>query len=172
MQDSSAGLWHGTTILTVRKNGVVAVGGDGQVSMGQTIIKANAKKVRRLAKGDVIGGFAGAAKFMASKGMPLIEPLLVASILIELVGGLMLAVGWKARWAAWAIFLFIIPATLIFHAYWGVPADQVMNQQIHFVKNFALVGGLLAVIAHGAGRFALDRAAVEVAPARVREALA
>jgi ATP-dependent HslUV protease, peptidase subunit HslV len=59
-QDSSAGLWHGTTILTVRKNGIVAVGGDGQVSMGQTIIKANAKKVRRLAKGDVIGGFAGA----------------------------------------------------------------------------------------------------------------
>ena len=60
MQDSSAGLWHGTTILTVRKNGVVAVGGDGQVSIGQTVIKANAKNVRRLSKGDVIGGFAGA----------------------------------------------------------------------------------------------------------------
>ncbi|MFZ1885602.1 MAG: ATP-dependent protease subunit HslV [Rhodoplanes sp.] len=60
MQDSSAGLWHGTTILTVRKNGIVAVGGDGQVSIGQTIVKANAKKVRRLSKGDVIGGFAGA----------------------------------------------------------------------------------------------------------------
>jgi ATP-dependent HslUV protease subunit HslV len=60
MQDSSAGLWHGTTILTVRKNGVVAVGGDGQVSIGQTVVKANAKKVRRLSKGDVIGGFAGA----------------------------------------------------------------------------------------------------------------
>ncbi len=59
-QDSSAGLWHGTTILTVRKNGVVAVGGDGQVSFGQTVLKANAKKVRRLAKGDVISGFAGA----------------------------------------------------------------------------------------------------------------
>jgi ATP-dependent HslUV protease, peptidase subunit HslV len=60
IQDSTAGLWHGTTILTVRKNGIVAVGGDGQVSLGQTVIKANAKKVRRLAKGDVIGGFAGA----------------------------------------------------------------------------------------------------------------
>ena len=60
MQDRSAGLWHGTTILTVRKNGIVAVGGDGQVSIGQTIVKANAKKVRRLSKGDVIGGFAGA----------------------------------------------------------------------------------------------------------------
>jgi ATP-dependent HslUV protease subunit HslV len=53
-------LWHGTTILTVRKNGIVAIGGDGQVSIGQTIMKANAKKVRRLGKGDVIGGFAGA----------------------------------------------------------------------------------------------------------------
>ena len=60
MQSPQSGLWHGTTILTVRKGGVVAVGGDGQVSIGQTIIKANAKKVRRLGKGDVIGGFAGA----------------------------------------------------------------------------------------------------------------
>src|SRR4029077_1891554 len=56
----SPDLWHGTTILTVRKGGVVAMGGAGQVSTGQTIVKANAKKVRRLAKGDVIGGFAGA----------------------------------------------------------------------------------------------------------------
>ena len=52
--------WHGTTILTVRKGGLVAIGGDGQVSIGQTIVKGNAKKVRRLGKGDVIGGFAGA----------------------------------------------------------------------------------------------------------------
>src|SRR5438128_11206006 len=52
--------WHATTILTVRKGGVVAIGGDGQVSIGQTIVKGNAKKVRRLGKGDVIGGFAGA----------------------------------------------------------------------------------------------------------------
>ena len=52
--------WHGTTILTVRKGGNVAIGGDGQVSIQQTIIKSNAKKVRRLGKGDVIGGFAGA----------------------------------------------------------------------------------------------------------------
>jgi ATP-dependent HslUV protease, peptidase subunit HslV len=58
-EPASAGLWHGTTILTVRKDGLVAVGGDGQVSIGQTIVKANAKKVRRLG-GAVIGGFAGA----------------------------------------------------------------------------------------------------------------
>lgn len=52
--------WHGTTILTVRKGREVVVAGDGQVSLGATIIKANARKVRRLGKGDVIGGFAGA----------------------------------------------------------------------------------------------------------------
>ena len=52
--------WHGTTILTVRKGSRVVVGGDGQVSIGQTIVKSNAKKVRKLGKGDVIGGFAGA----------------------------------------------------------------------------------------------------------------
>src|SRR6188508_657154 len=53
-------VWHGTTILTVRKGGKVVIGGDGQVSIGQTVIKGNAKKVRRLGKGEVIGGFAGA----------------------------------------------------------------------------------------------------------------
>src|SRR5471030_2984300 len=57
---NEAPVWHGTTILTVRKGGKVGIGGDGHVSIGQTVIKSNAKKVRRLGKGDVIGGFAGA----------------------------------------------------------------------------------------------------------------
>jgi ATP-dependent HslUV protease subunit HslV len=52
--------WHGTTILTLRKGNRVVVAGDGQVSLGQTIIKSNARKVRRIGTGDVIGGFAGA----------------------------------------------------------------------------------------------------------------
>jgi ATP-dependent HslUV protease, peptidase subunit HslV len=57
---SSPPVWHGTTILTVRKAGKVVIAGDGQVSLGATIVKANARKVRSLGKGDVIGGFAGA----------------------------------------------------------------------------------------------------------------
>ena len=60
MQSGQSDLWHGTTILTVRKGDTVVIGGDGQVSFGQTIVKSNAKKVRPLGKGDVIGGFAGA----------------------------------------------------------------------------------------------------------------
>ena len=60
MSSNESPVWHGTTILTVRKGETVVVGGDGQVSIGQTIVKSNAKKVRKLGKGDVIGGFAGA----------------------------------------------------------------------------------------------------------------
>ena len=52
--------WHGTTILCVRRDGHVAMAGDGQVSMGQTVVKSNARKLRRLASGSVIAGFAGA----------------------------------------------------------------------------------------------------------------
>lgn len=58
-QDDPTG-WHGTTILAVRKDGRVVIAGDGQVSLGQTVIKSSARKVRTLAKGDVIAGFAGA----------------------------------------------------------------------------------------------------------------
>ena len=58
-EDANPRLMHATTILMVRKGGRVVIGGDGQVSLGQTVVKGNAKKVRRLAKGGVIGGFAG-----------------------------------------------------------------------------------------------------------------
>jgi putative oxidoreductase len=90
--------------------------------------------------------------------MPMVEVLLVATIAIELVGGLMLVVGWKARWAALAIFLFIIPATLIFHAFWAVPQEQVMMQTIQFQKNLAIMGGMLFVAFMGPGRLSLDKA--------------
>jgi ATP-dependent HslUV protease, peptidase subunit HslV len=60
MNDFPTDRWHGTTILTVRKGGKVVIAGDGQVSIGQTVIKHNAKKVRPLGKSGVIAGFAGA----------------------------------------------------------------------------------------------------------------
>jgi ATP-dependent HslUV protease subunit HslV len=60
VRSESALTWHGTTILCVRKGGKVVLAGDGQVSMGQTVVKSNAKKLRRLGHGSVIAGFAGA----------------------------------------------------------------------------------------------------------------
>jgi ATP-dependent HslUV protease, peptidase subunit HslV len=59
-ENASSAVWHGTTILSVRKDGKVVIAGDGQVSLGQTIIKAHARKVRPLGEGNVIAGFAGA----------------------------------------------------------------------------------------------------------------
>ncbi len=60
MSQSDTPVWHGTTIISVRKNGRVVVAGDGQVSLGQTVIKSNARKVRRLGDGSILVGFAGA----------------------------------------------------------------------------------------------------------------
>ncbi|MBM3514916.1 MAG: ATP-dependent protease subunit HslV, partial [Alphaproteobacteria bacterium] len=60
MGSSDAVAWHGTTILSVRKNGRVVIAGDGQVSMGQIVIKSNARKVRRIGDGSILAGFAGA----------------------------------------------------------------------------------------------------------------
>ncbi|BBK45272.1 ATP-dependent protease subunit HslV [Allostella vacuolata] len=60
MTDRESPAWHGTTILCVRKDGRVAMAGDGQVSMGQTVMKSNARKVRRIGNGTIIAGFAGA----------------------------------------------------------------------------------------------------------------
>jgi ATP-dependent HslUV protease subunit HslV len=60
MSDSDKAVWHGTTILSVRRGDRVVIAGDGQVTLGQTVIKSNAKKVRRLSNGEIIAGFAGA----------------------------------------------------------------------------------------------------------------
>lgn len=105
-----------------------------------------------------INNFAGASKYMASKGMPMIEPLLVGAIIIELVGGLMLAIGWKARLAAWAIFGFVLIATPIFHNFWALPPEQVALQTIMFNKNLAIMGGMLYVAFMGPGKLSLDKA--------------
>jgi len=99
----------------------------------------------------------GNVGYMNAYGMPAADLLIWPVLLVELAAGAMLLIGWKARWAAVALALFTVPATFIFHAYWGVPADQVLNQQIHFMKNLAILGGLLSVFAHGSGRYALDR---------------
>ena len=100
--------------------------------------------------------FTATAGYMASKGLPLPELLLIPTLLIELGGGLLLVLGYQTRWAALALFLFVIPTTLIFHNFWAVAADQVHNQQIHFEKNLAIMGGLLYVVFTGAGRYSLE----------------
>ena len=95
--------------------------------------------------------------YMKAYGMPAAQLLIWPAALVELIGGAMLALGWKARWGAIALALFTLVSMFIFHAYWSVPADQVQNQQIHFMKNLAIIGGLLVVFARGSGRYGIDR---------------
>ncbi len=104
-----------------------------------------------------IGGFEATAGYMASKGLPMAQLLLVLTILIELGGGLMLIVGYRTRLAAVALFLFLIPVTLVFHNFWVAPAAEVQMQTIMFMKNLAIMGGMLYVTAFGPGRFSLDK---------------
>jgi putative oxidoreductase len=104
-----------------------------------------------------ITGFAATAGYMASKGLPMTQVLLVGAILTELGGGLLILLGWKARWAALAIFLFLIPTTLIFHAFWGLSAADAQGQMIHFMKNLAIMGGMLLIFAHGPGPLSFDK---------------
>lgn len=104
-----------------------------------------------------VTGFAGSAGYMASKGLPMIEVLLVASIIIELGGAAMLILGWKASLGALALFLWMIPVTLIFHNFWAVPPEQYQLQQIMFMKNLAIMGALLYVMSFGSGSYSLDR---------------
>ena len=69
----------------------------------------------------------------------------------------MLVVGWKARWAAFLLAAFTAIVTLFFHNFWAVPEAQKMMQQIQFLKNLALIGGLLLVMAFGPGRLSVDK---------------
>src|SRR3954462_9237048 len=90
-----------------------------------------------------ITGFEGTVGYIASKGLPLPQLAAIGAIIVELGGGIMVVLGWKARWAAAAMFIFTAAAALIFHNFWAVPPDQAQNQMIHFMKNVSMLGGLL-----------------------------
>lgn len=97
------------------------------------------------------------SQFMASKGMVAIPFFQASAGILELVGGLALLVGFQTRLVAFALFLFLIPTTTIFHDFWNstTPEEEIL-QQMHFLKNLAIMGGLLALVTAGAGKYALD----------------
>jgi putative oxidoreductase len=121
----------------------------------------------------MVSGFAkltdlsGTAGYIASAGLPLASSLALGAGLLELGGGLALALGWRVRWAALALGVFTLAAGVLFHAYWSAPADQAYLQQLMFMKNLAIAGGLFLAAAFGAGSLSLDeRLARDARPAR------
>ena len=103
-----------------------------------------------------IAGFAGTVGYISAMGVPFAALCAVIAIVVEVGGGLALIAGFQTRWVALGLAVFTLVITPIFHAFWGIPADQVMMQQTNFFKNLALVGGLLALASAGAGRWSVD----------------
>lgn len=97
-----------------------------------------------------INGYAGTQAYMASAGVPGL--LLPAVIVVELIGGLMIVVGYKTRLAALALFGFTIAASVLFHMNWAQPMQQLL-----FMKNLAVAGGFLLLFAAGAGAYSVDK---------------
>lgn len=101
-------------------------------------------------------GLEGTAGYIASKGLPMPAVLAFLTAVLEVVAGLALAVGFLARPAALALALFTLAASVLFHGFWAMPADQAYVQQLMFMKNLAVVGGLLMVFSFGAGPASID----------------
>lgn len=103
-----------------------------------------------------IGGFAGTVGYMQAKGVPAASVLAVLTIVLELGGGLALVFGFYTRWAALALGLFTVLVTFIFHNFWAQPEAQQMTQQLLFMKNISVAGGMFVLAAFGAGAISLD----------------
>lgn len=98
------------------------------------------------------------AKYFATLNLPMADVLVWLVILIEIGGGLLLILGWKTRLVAWLLAVFVVCATFAAHRYWELDGPQYVAQLSNFMKNLAIVGGLLMVAACGPGRLSVDRA--------------
>lgn len=105
-----------------------------------------------------LGSIDATAAEMAKAGIPLANILIYGAILMELGGGLLLIVGLFARCAALALFCYTLTLALIFHAYWNAPAAQARLQASFFFGHLSMMGGMLTVVAFGAGALSLDAA--------------
>lgn len=94
------------------------------------------------------------AAYAGSKGVPTF--LLAAATALELLGGLSVLTGWKARWGAVALVVFLVPVTLVFHDFWAYQGAEAQLQMVQFLKNVGIGGGLLALFAAGPGALSVD----------------
>jgi putative oxidoreductase len=100
---------------------------------------------------------AGTAGYFTKLGFPAPEIMVWVAIAIEIGGGLLLLIGWKTRWISWLLIAFVAVATFMAHRFWAVDAAQYANQLNNFLKNIAVIGGLLMLVAHGPGSASVDK---------------
>jgi putative oxidoreductase len=100
--------------------------------------------------------YSGSAAYFTKLGFPAPEVMAVLAILIEIGGAALLILGWQTRRISWLLILFVVIATAMVHRFWEFDAAQYANQMNHFLKNAAIVGGLLYVAVLGAGALSMD----------------
>jgi putative oxidoreductase len=105
---------------------------------------------------DKILNYDKALNLMGVRGIPEPQILLPLAIAVLFIGGIMILVGWKARWGALALIVFMIPTTFYFHGYWTYPDALQLNQFHHFVKNVAIIGALFVMLGIGSGALSVD----------------
>lgn len=111
------------------------------------------------AVGNKIPKFNDVAGYMAAEGVPQPKILLAGAIAFLILGALSLALGYKARLGAFLLLVFLGAATYYFHDFWKAPAEQKQSEMIQFMKNLALMGTMVFIMATGAGPWSLDASA-------------
>ncbi len=108
------------------------------------------------ALGNKIPQFSQVAEHMGAEGVPAPQLLLVGAIVFLIAGSISIIVGYKARIGALLLFVFLVLATYFFHDFWTFEGEEQQSQMIQFMKNLALMGTMVLVMANGAGPMSLD----------------
>lgn len=103
-----------------------------------------------------VAGFSMMAGYAAAKGMPAPSLMIAGALTVEILGGLAILTGFQTKLAAWVVFLFLIPTTLMFHNFWAMQGADRMDNMGHFMKNLAIMGGLLFLASFGPGAYSID----------------
>ena len=102
-------------------------------------------------------GFEGTVAYISSVGLPLASLGAAGALTLEIVAGVALMLGYRTRWAALALAVFSLVDAFLFHNWWAMPQQEQIMQQIFFLKDLAIAGGLLMLAAHGPGSWSVDR---------------
>ncbi len=105
-----------------------------------------------------VGGYAQMVGYATAVHLPMPGVAIALAAAVELGCGLAILAGFKTRFAAWLLFLYLIPVTYFFHNFWAVQGQEQQVQMINFLKNVAIMGGLLVLSVNGAGAYSADGA--------------
>jgi putative oxidoreductase len=103
-----------------------------------------------------VGGYAQLVGYATALHLPMPGVAIAAAAAVELACGLAILAGFKTRFVAWLLFLYLIPVTYVFHNFWAVQGQEQQTQMVNFLKNVAIMGGLLVLSVNGAGAYSAD----------------